>query len=637
MPLSSARPLRPLALLAPLAVALLAPLGACARARPLEIRRDSAPAPSTSGSTAEVVFRTTADPHTPPTVRWVAWPDDFVAESALDLGDGTSLYVGSVGERWVATPDGARRTPAEDLADERLIAARPRDGGFLFVGERGAIYEAKSPLTPFTAIRRPAQPLGSVTVGAKAILGVLPDRRVVRSVDGGASFAAVALPRKPAVDAGAPSADDMPPLVLLSPRGHGLVALDPDTVFVTLDDGASFRRLDFAGLDAIGLTPTGDVLVRTKSRESRALDAGGSLVATKLEPARPMLPTPAGAVARPDTVHSGPEEHLTSTRYVILGARATGAPYPPPPPWREAMPPPRAMGMEMRAVPPPDTRKIVAWMQPLPEGPRTLAHLADLWSVWSRLGAGGDRLVFEERDVLRFSDDAGAHVRSGAPLFPDTLGGNRALWPLPSGAVIANGYCQTGSSMRDCAVHVPLFAPSASGPFAPLVPSTIGNFINVTQVVTDPTGTHVFALVTASEPADGGSADVAYLLASHDGGRSFRAVKQPSGSLYSLTVDARDPAHPKLVAFTAEERVVFADDLKTRAGTPLTLAVLERSMAGARGLLLERAGAPLMETADAGETWHAAEHAPAQRFDCVPLGCRFEGGVFRAGWALAKR
>ncbi len=232
------RPRRALRAAWALGLVAIGPAIACSRGERAVIRAERAPAPSASASEV-VVFTTTPEPLTAPSVRWVFWPEDYEGEEAVDLGDGTSLFVGERGERWVAARDGSRRAHAADFAPEALIAARRYEERWIFVGRSGAAYAAPSPLGALTSVRAPKEPLVAAAAGRGSIVGVLADGRVVRSLDGGASFVAakVRKPERSSGDAGAPDGGGVaarprlrgeppPPRIAMSPRGVGLLALD---------------------------------------------------------------------------------------------------------------------------------------------------------------------------------------------------------------------------------------------------------------------------------------------------------------------------------------------------------------------------------------------------------------------------
>jgi hypothetical protein len=177
------------------------------------------------------------------------------ALDSIELAPAKTLYVGASGQRWVAVEQKAPRpddpeytrtllTAAPSMAPETLVAVRKRaNGSFLFIGESGATYLAPSALADLTTRRSPPEALRAVAAGKDAILGITHHDTLLRSTDGGANYATIAVS----------NGDAIPTLLVANPRGEALVFFAPGRIAASFDDGSTFRSVPNDGLGATSL------------------------------------------------------------------------------------------------------------------------------------------------------------------------------------------------------------------------------------------------------------------------------------------------------------------------------------------------------------------------------------------------
>jgi hypothetical protein len=155
-----------------------------------------------------------------------------------DLADGTALFAGRGGERWLFDAKRSELVAASRLAPEDLIAILPLDGArWLFVGQSGTSYEAREPLGAFVRSSAPYEPLAKVAAAAGTIVGVSRDGKLVHSDDAGASWRSVGPKDRRFVD------------VELSPDGSGLALSIPERFYQSVDFGMHWAELL---VDAVG-------------------------------------------------------------------------------------------------------------------------------------------------------------------------------------------------------------------------------------------------------------------------------------------------------------------------------------------------------------------------------------------------
>ena len=174
---------------------------------------------------------------------WRYHPQEEGALSArFALPDGSVLFAGERGERWLVDPKRKKARAAARLAPEDLLAIlHPSPKQWLFVGSSGTGYEASDPLGPFLRSSAPLDPLSQVTAARSTILGVRRDGTLARSADAGASWQSVGPGDQRFVD------------VELLEDGRGLALAVPEQLFDTRDQGATWKRVEAQPFGAITL------------------------------------------------------------------------------------------------------------------------------------------------------------------------------------------------------------------------------------------------------------------------------------------------------------------------------------------------------------------------------------------------
>ncbi|MCU0685514.1 MAG: hypothetical protein MUF34_25275, partial [Polyangiaceae bacterium] len=175
--------------------------------------------------------------------RWAYLPARPARLSGrVSLGQGNDLLFGARGERWLWQEGSPRAEAAGELADQDLVAAsRSASGAWLFVGHKGSLYEAASPLGPFLRARTPPEPVVRADAQGRTLLAVTARGTLLRSEDAGASFR-TASPGPGAV------AD-----VALLDAQIGLALTHPERLLATADGGATWAPVDAPAVGAFRL------------------------------------------------------------------------------------------------------------------------------------------------------------------------------------------------------------------------------------------------------------------------------------------------------------------------------------------------------------------------------------------------
>jgi hypothetical protein len=162
---------------------------------------------------------------------------------SVELGNGTTLFAGERGERWLASASTRTLTAAARLAPEALIGIQRQGGNaFAFLGASGTTYEARAALAPFVRSSAPFDRLASVTSSAKSVVGVRVDGGLVRSSDNGANWTAVGPAQTRFVG------------VTLEPGGSGLALAVPEALFFTRDHGDTWQPVEASKVGALGVS-----------------------------------------------------------------------------------------------------------------------------------------------------------------------------------------------------------------------------------------------------------------------------------------------------------------------------------------------------------------------------------------------
>lgn len=188
----------------------------------------------------------------PEGARWVFAPTKAAPMNGkLALPDGNVLFYGLGGQRWRVSADGVAEAAGE-LADEDLVdVTRTSNGAWLFVGAQGRVFEAAEPLGPFVRSSVASEPVRRSSASGDRVVSVGLSGSLLRSVDGGRSFARVG-------DASTRFAD------ALFVRGDEIVALAlPEQLLRSTDGGSTFTPLPrpATGASSFVKTPDGIAVV----------------------------------------------------------------------------------------------------------------------------------------------------------------------------------------------------------------------------------------------------------------------------------------------------------------------------------------------------------------------------------------
>lgn len=204
---------------------------------------------------------------------------------AYDIGQGQTLFVGGLGERWLVDSDSERAEPASMLAPEALIGALDRgEAPWVFIGQSGTAYEADSPMGPLLSSSPPLDRLARVESGSSHVLGIRRDGQLTLSEDAGSSWHDVG-------PAGARFAD-----ILLAPP-HALALSLPERLWWSSDEGRTWQVLQEPPFGAERLTrdeEAGPVIVSALGLRGISLETPPRLTPLEraLQPSRPALGRP---------------------------------------------------------------------------------------------------------------------------------------------------------------------------------------------------------------------------------------------------------------------------------------------------------------------------------------------------------
>ncbi len=558
----------------------------------------------------------------PGKVRFVLFPSDVHANDALGLGARGRLYVGEGGERWLLERDDAAPVPAAQLAPEDLVAAREIGGAILLLGASGAVYTAKAPLADIDAKRPPPAEMRSVSAGREVFVGVTKDGRVLRTTDGGKSWAKVALPKT----------DALPVAALFSDRREGLVLAAPQRVFATQDDGASFEAI---------ASPVAARGLHRGSQDALFVDGRGLAPAGADGTSSPIATTAAKLVRDGGAPRLAPAPRTTASSWLSLPqnipflghavAIRDG---------RAALAGGKLHEIVLTDV---DDATVVALATTEPGKLPVVRAIPGLKECDDIHLAGAAGVLYaacsEHHETqsgklarsmrVRRSDDAGATWSDAGVLDLGATSATARLWALGKQGWLA-ATSEDGVVVRTSGKP---FVPSLSGTQeAPILQ----------QVLVAAGGERVYALATV--------ADRLALLVSKDAGKSF--VSRPLPEIEpeafpfdpgpGFAVEEREGKAPSVTIYTPFEGLVryeTVDDGVTFTKTQLPIPATVLSMAGARGLASD--GVIGWETIDSGRTWTEVA-MPTRRgssgsddLACWEGGCVIADRGARLGWEIA--
>jgi hypothetical protein len=549
-----------------------------------------------------------------------------------ELVPGRVLFAGARGERWLLDVAAGRLESAVPAPEDLVAILSGPSSGYSFVGRSGATYRSDDPLGRFVSTTAPFEPLAEVAGANRVLLAVRRDRRLVRSVDAGASFGEVG-PRDVAF------AD-----VEMDTLGNALALAFPESLYRSGDGGATFQRLEAPTRGAVGLERdlvTGSI---------RVLTVLGPLVFAPSGALAPAPPAPAEAVPKGIRPLAGPNAGA------FAEGRATwaGSGY-----------------VEARSV---DSR-IGTWALlsgPL-KGPLVARPLGEAKGCRAVRLAGYERYLrlacfrgspeLTQEIELLASSDAGASFAREKPDVYARLGEFRMAVGA-GGAWLVTGACPPSTQSPGCAPSGILHPrPASRGALA-------SADADADAGVKAPARTRWELAVSAapglsdsalslSFGADGKSAFAAArttkgaglaLYASTDGGKSFEprelGGRFDSGdeSAGRVTLSPAADGTLALVAVRGSNAALFVADDQGRVIS--ASAPPESALVGAAGLsaIAVTADGRVFESLDGGAGWEPAGNLPAVLCDdsgCdVPIGCSTFGCVVgdeltRVGWGTS--
>jgi hypothetical protein len=149
----------------------------------------------------------------------------------LRLPDGSILFAGANGERWLSDPRDGVANAAAAFADEDLIAIVRADAStYGFVGAKGSIFISSEPLGAFREIRRNNSKFQKVTAAGSLLIGIAADGSLLRSTDGGRTLQPVPFPGAHPFD------------IAIAQDGRVMVLCAPEQLWISNNGGSSFTR-----------------------------------------------------------------------------------------------------------------------------------------------------------------------------------------------------------------------------------------------------------------------------------------------------------------------------------------------------------------------------------------------------------
>lgn len=561
----------------------------------------------------------------------------WVARDALALSKDTTLYVGASGQRWLVRmkpaptaddPEAAEPVlqGAASLAPETLIAARKTKDGLLLVGESGATYPVRGALDDLSEKRLPPVPLRAAAAGKDALLGIARDDRLLRSIDGGASWTSVTMPLASGSGSGAPL------VVAASAEAEAMLLVAPGRVLASFDDGAGFapvkRADDFVPITASSagdgrvwarsITVGGKVndgltgVLSAWSRLSRGADGAPVLSRVPQSPPSVERPVPVGddVLGLGDAVRNGTAA-WSGLRYLELYPAQDDSGI-----WH-------AVSIE---------KGVITHLPPIAasEGCDMVGLAADGAFVVAEC-------VRDDAVTLLRSDDGGkTFVRDAKLGWGDRM--PRHLWVSAKGTVILDGVCaKPGAPTCGDGLFV---RPAADKSF---VASQLGGQRRVIALTIASGGLRVIA---ATVDDDAGTND---LSISKDGGKTWTHKPLPTSDDFGFTdvtelsYDEKTGAIVLLANVAPAHRLLTRDDGATWEVKELPIVAEWISLAGARGLATaaDKPGRG-WETLDQGATWGevtlpiASAGGGTMPVACSELGCILGDVAIREGWELAS-
>jgi len=542
--------------------------------------------------------------------RWVFDESGFGIRAKLDLGAQGVLYVGQSGRRAIGKGD-APMTHATTLAIDDLVGVlKDASGKFLFVADDGDVHVANDALGPIVSTRPGPLPAAtkveeswrppkfrSVTTGKASILGLTNDGALMRSADGGTTWAKVDLGAKivgKAVN------------VALDSQGKGLLMVLPQRAFVTSDDGATWSPIPTPGIGGSRIERDGEDRIFLSGGGGRARLENGKLAVTK--------DFPTALYQNAKTKWAPGKGWKRHTPTIVFGANA---------------------GKLVVSHDGPNT-SIELSVGKLGEAPK-VSKLADLEGGVLKLDrpmAGyGNELVIARGDdddgttTLFRSTDAGSTWKKD-----EALDGVEKAWTErveleagPQGWTYVGSLCPTGSyGEKECQLRK--IRPAGAKAFEDL--AAVESFVPQ-KFAFDAAHSRVYVLGRTN---DNHHRVYESKLTENKFSRTKFVEESYDASARAMTVDEKGTV--RIMMYAQQHWTLHRLDADGSLQAPLSLALGygEADLHGRRGLALT-SGDRAWETADGGETWVRVGSHPWARFDCGEPGCVL-GGTQRIGWDL---
>jgi hypothetical protein len=547
----------------------------------------------------------------------------------LALSDGRTLLAGRHGERWLS--DGRIAEAAAELAPEEIVAALPgKQGGFLFVGESGATYEARAPLGRFARSSTPPEFLTRVRAVGSSLIGLLRDGRLRRSDDAGASWS-------PVGPEGVRFQD-----VSVRPDGRGLALAVPEALWETRDFGLTFRRVDAATFGVETLEQDGAEIALGTPLGSRRWDpegaAPGSGAAGRAGGRSDPRFVPVVRSAQPAVLALGAPpalgptaSALTEGHAVVVGGR-----------WIEAR---RASGAgAWRLVTGPFGARLDAAPFVRVQGcaeVRLAGFGAILYLACARQPAGN---ITQPIEIQR-SEDSGTTWKM-EPYLAEGLSAELTMAVGASGDLVLSGLCPPavrGPGCRPAGVHVRRAAQGDGGSGVALLPAATPSLAgSALGLLVSLDGRTTYALGRRSK------GDAIAVFVSHDGGATFdpRDVEglgigaEDTRSLGRAVVESSATSEDGSVAFVVSNRtrrswLVVDEDGRTISIGRSPDEAARIGAVGQRALAVNAKSREAWESFDAGASWAPLGRLPVD--PCPPAGgCVLSVGCFAGGCVLGE-
>jgi len=530
----------------------------------------------------------------------------------LDLGDRGTLYVGEHGRREIIK--GGAATDADTLAPDTIVRVMRDDkGNYVFLTDGSDVYVAHEPLGPFDSIRKgPADVDHNVLVkdwgnGKTAMLLVLTDGRVMRTVDYGVTWQAVDY-------AGAPKPFGHPSTIAMDHTGHGILVHIPQRVYVTSDEGATWAPIASPASGARYAINDGErhIFVLGFMHQYTKLD-DGKLVSTDEVPVDMTTPLSASTSHR----DAATVRVLAGDHVVELEAR------------------PKKSGTSNAVV----VRSTKLGDKP---GPATHVAALDMPSeLDGRLAAFGPQVLFLRADsndentqtsTLMRSDDYGVTWKQDVVLEGSELAeGTLRVAVGPRGWAYVGAMCSTPTERQERNCSHRQVRPAGKSAFEDLLFTEEMHPISFTF---DERHDKVYVVghdwrLYQSQLSQNRFSRVA-LKAVGDGSNEPTLSVDDAGTLRVLTDD------PQRGAYVVQRVDVSGKELPTLYLPHATLTRDGRdgkmTFAGPHGVLFS-GGSYGWETADGGETWARVGATGASDAMCTESGC-VTGETQRIGWDL---